>query len=64
MRVLYFVAIWFYVFSILVAQLFLFFSALRLPFVFSVVKSILCGSFSADTMTSSNEELLLSEVSQ
>ena len=41
--------------------LFLLFRAL---FSFSVVKSVLCGTFSADTVTSSNEELLLSEVSQ
>ena len=33
-------------------------------FSFSVVKSILCVSFSADTVTSSNEELLLSEMSE
>jgi hypothetical protein len=29
-----------------------------------VVKCLLCGSLSADTLTSPNEELLLSEVSQ
>ena len=33
-------------------------------FYFSVVKSILYGSFSADTLTLSNEEFLLSKVSQ
>jgi hypothetical protein len=31
---------------------------------FSVFKSIICGSFSADTLTSSNKDLLLSEVSE
>ena len=34
-----------------------------LLFSFSVVKSIFCGSFSAAGLISSNEELLLSEVS-
>jgi hypothetical protein len=42
-------------------SLFLFFGFL---FSFSVVKSIFCGSFNAETLISSDEELLLSEVSE
>jgi hypothetical protein len=33
-------------------------------FSFSMVKSVVCGSFNAETLTSSNEELLLSEMSE
>ena len=44
-----------------IVYLFLFFSLL---FSFSVVISVFCGSFSAETLISSNEELLLSEVSE
>jgi len=46
------------------AQLFFFFQLFGFLFSFSEVKSVLRCSFSADTVTSSNAELLLSEVSE
>jgi hypothetical protein len=63
MRVLYFVAIWFHFFPLLMALL-SFFLLLLSGFLFSfcVVKSVFCGSLNTETLTSSNEELSLSEV--
>jgi len=45
-------------------QLFLYFLLFGFMFSFSVVQSVLCGSFNAETLTPSNEEFLLSEVSE
>jgi hypothetical protein len=45
------------------ARLFFFFLLFDFLFSFSVVKSVFRGSFNVETLTSSNEERLLSEVS-
>lgn len=63
-RVLYFVAVYFYFFSTLMTRLFFLFLLFGFLFSFSVVRSIFCGAFNAETLTSSNGELLLSGVSE
>ena len=63
MCVLYFVVIWFYLYSI-PTEWFPFFLAIRFPVFFSMVNSTFCVSFTEETLTSFSEELLLSELTE